>query len=480
MPSPARELRGALEGQMAEKKRKMTRKYFVEPKIGASQEFEQSSPPEKTSPQRYPQRSNVSPSRRADGNSVAEVWAGNKSAELRAALEEQIEEKRRRRQEAIERERIASRELLQRAGISPERKREVSPERLRYAQITPMPSVSQSAASIEAATRNVLPPTWHSHEFLDLTRKEEEEKKRKQAERLRAEELRLDLERQMKEKEALQKKLIADERREYREYELRQQRIRDDMVQNEKRRQEEQARSFQQLQEENKNMRRGKDDGRNSPVSNAAPPSPVPFPVRSDSPVREREQQYATAVVPAPSSAILSPSPQSENDMRQMLSRIHREILQQRQDLMSPSIFTTYPLSNIGRMVSPIALSPIASSPNPDELPNDRQFVHQNNNPLRYTSNTLRAAGAPFSMTGQWNFGDGTGAFGATAADTTFNPVADVLRRNQARLRQLKFARNHDDLLRIFLAQDTPGSIAAATAHLDLPPPSFTQTGGLR
>jgi hypothetical protein len=487
------ELRLALEEQIAERNRKVKgRRYFVEPKIGMSPTPD--TPPTMAaaspSPVRELNYSRVSPQRndryaRADGRRSTEMsnysdHQESKTAELRAALEAQIDMKKRREAELKARARLESRELLARSsdtsvGDVP------SVHVSRYSpQLSDPTTVSVSAAA-------KLPDNWHSHEFLDLAKKDDEERQRKQAERTKAEALRADLERQIKEKEDLRRSQARSQLEAEREYEAKQQRIREAAASNERKRQDDQSKVSQQLAKENLNMAQNRTSptrvrGVDSSMStHLSPPPPAAAANHPSIPASEGVSSLGGGVGGLP--PLATPVDQS-GDVRSILSRIHNELLLQRQDFLSPSIFSAMPSSNVARL----ALGPfqLSSSPVIDgqqqalpfftgggELPADRQLVRKN----PYLSPLRMKQQPTFSMT-DWmspqhpaapNGGGNNPAVPVNDPITGYDHVSETLKRNQQRLRQLRFAKHNDDVLRIFLQQDNP---AAVTGSYDLPPPS--------
>jgi hypothetical protein len=484
------ELRLALEEQIAERNRKVKgRRYFVEPKIGMSPAPD--TPPTMAaaspSPVRELNYSRVSPQRndryaRADGRKSTEMsnysdLQESKTAELRAALEAQIDMKKRREAELKARARLESRELLARSsdtslGDAP------SVHVSRYSpQLSAPTTVSVSAAA-------KLPDNWHSHEFLDLAKKDDEERQRKQAERTKAEALRADLERQIKEKEDLRRSQARLQLEAEREYEAKQQRIREAAASNERKRQDDQSKVSQQLAKENLNMAqnrtspsrvRGVDSSMSTHVS---PPAAAAHPSIPAGEGVMSSLGGGFGGLPPLASPGATPVDQS-GDVRSILSRIHNELLLQRQDFLSPSIFSAMPSSNVARL----ALGPFQLSNSPvidgqqqalpfftgaGELPADRQLVRKN----PYLSPRRMKQQPTFSMTDWMSPQHPAAPNPAVPANepiTGYDHVSETLKRNQQRLRQLRFAKHNDDVLRIFLQQDNP---AAVTGSYDLPPPS--------
>ncbi|CUG94065.1 Hypothetical protein, putative [Bodo saltans] len=490
------DLRIALEDQIAERNRKVKgRKYFVEPKIGSSPTPD--TPPTmyaaSPSPVRELNFSRVSPQRsdryvRADGRRSTEMsnysdLQESKTAELRAALEAQIEMKKRREAELKARARLESRELLAKSNDTA-----VGDVSIPYVpKYSPQTSVP-TAVNVSAAAK--LPENWHSHEFLDLAKKDDDERQRKQTERTKAEALRADLERQIKEKEESRRSQARLQLESEREYEAKQQRIREVAASNERKRQDDLSKVSQQLAQENLSMAQH----RNSPSrvrgvesSMSTHQSPPP-PLRGDN---------STSLVPTTDGGgVVSPlgiggvsglppivfpaAPMMDNggDVRSILSRIHNDLLLQRQDFLSPSIFSAIPASNVARLgLGPFQLS---NSPVIDgqqqalpfftgagELPADRQLVRKNPylSPRKMKPQT-------FSMTDWMSPQLATAdpsAFASEGPITGYDHVSETLKRNQLRLRQLRFAKHNDDVLRLFLQQDNPAAVAG---NYDLPPPS--------
>lgn len=497
------ELRAALEEQIADRNRKLKgRRYFVEPKIGATPTPD--TPPTTASaaspsPARELNFSRVSPERqeryiRADGRRSGELSnysdvQDTKTADLRAALEAQIELKKRRQAEIKERERLASRELLARSS-------EAAPSGLGQ---SPAPYGIRSVpvlaprVDISGGLARSVPDNWHSHEFLDLARKDEEEKQRKHTERMKAEALRADLERQIKEKEDARRSQARSQLETEREYEAKQQRIRETAALNERRRQDEQSKAIQQLAQDNLSMANHRNspsrvrgvDSSLSTYTNESPPPPISAAARGAAIAAPLPLDLAMQPL-----GLAAPTPllDQSGEVRAILTRIHNELLLQRQDFLSPSIFSAIPTSNVARLgLGPFQMS---SSPPvdgmqhplpyfagvPGELPADRQMVRNGARKYPPHLSPTRFKQPTFSMT-DWmspqlpTVDNDAAAGGAHPGEpiTGFDHVSETLKRNQQRLRQLRFAKHNDDVLRIFLQQDNP---AAITGSYDLPPPS--------
>lgn len=483
------DLRVALEEQIAERNRKLKgRRYFVEPKIGssptpyASYQSDAASP----SPIPEPHYSRVSPERsaryvRADGRRSVEFDHERsshdaKTAELRAALEEQIEAKKRREAELKARERLESRELLVRASVmEPLADHPTVPS-----QFSHLPVISSGFMESKAP----LPENWHSHEFLDLAKKDDEERQRKQAERAKAEVLRGELERQIREKEESRRSQARMQLNAEREYEAKQQRIRELAASNERKRQDEASRAQQQLQHDNLVMAQ---QHRNSPsrvrVESSLAHPLASSPARTDhvTDVSSQQQHGVAAPMMGPAQVLGAAAPVDQSgDVRSILSRIHNELLLQRQDLLSPSIFSAIPASNVSRLAmgGPLPTSNAAEGNalpmfgGMGELPADRQMVRKDPLKHHYVSPRVTLKKQPiFSMT-DWMAPQGVDSGASPFASEPvcgYDHVSETLRRNQQRLRQIRFAKHNDDVLRIFLQQDNPSAVAGS---YDLPPPS--------
>lgn len=503
------EYRAVLEYQMAQKDQRRSRKHYVEPKIGAT-------PPPPTPPADdvssfdAPQYSRVSPVRSSSGapggDEARHTTPAKRSMELRAALEEQIELKRQRQQELLQRERLMSRELLHRGAASVSATDVSLVARLVERQPAALHPVSYPVAPSAIDSRASPPPTWNNKEFLDLSKKDEEERLRKQQERLRAEELRNELECQIREKQQAQKERAESEKRAVREYEDRQLRQQEKLVAEERRRAEDNAKRQQMLQEDNlllsKQKQRGAAEASSTSIATQAQgivsKSSVSF-----APVGSQEDtgrvssdlspipwlKHGPDVGPAPAvsfsnSSTAAPTVSSsfgDNELRGILSRIHKELLQQRQDFLSPSIFSAVPLSNVGRLagpsVFPAAVRNAAVSV-AEELPtSDRKFISSNGVSIA----GVRMSKSPqmFSMTEWANAADVSGQrLAGDEGIAPYDPISEALHRNQHRLRQLRFARHNDDVLRIFLNQDSPSSIdnfakiSSAGVDTQIPAPS--------
>ena len=293
--------------------------------------------------------------------------------------------------------------------------------------------------------------------------------------------------------------------------ELEKMRLEKEMAENERRQlQEDRAKQFQRIKDENFHMA----ELRHNDISltpsrrrSHQPPNDASLPPVSPIPLQQEREPYS----PAQRKASLGVEGQesattrfvgagiNNQDVREMLSRIHQELLLQRQDLLSPFIASTYPIANLSVLRQGALQHPSAAphstpggngSPSPaGELPSNQQFVFRSGNqPSTKRHDVADGVESPharhnvppcdslptFSMTSAWAQPLATSSYGTEGLD----PISEALRRNQNRLRQLRFARHHDEILRAFVAQDSAAAIrlmdasGISSTHADLPPPS--------
>ena len=478
------------------------------------------------------------------------VEAARRSADLRTALELQVEEKKRRRQLEKERQLMESRERLAaiagngsgsspQAGVMFNARRSPTRQQMEYLgsgkdNVSParMPPPA-------AAAQHEPPPSWMRSEFLQLGKREEEEKARRQQVQQRNEQLRLALEEQIREKERAKQEAAEHEARSQAEYDAKLRREQEAAARADRGKAEETTRNAASVARENKMLRDMKAEQQQQPPTGLTRKSlavtstrlePSPSTAAPDDggdgdaiPSFLRHEQLAPL---QPTILSLGASPSGRGGrgayelegVREMLNSIQNELRRQRQDLLSPSMFSAIgnqqnvmlpPLINrsaprqliFSPSPSPMtaARSPspsfFANQPQASILPHSNQFVYSTH--LRIpqqlsAGGAVHAGGAPGGDLYNKPMPSSSVTVGHRRSpspaqlplgDMIADPISDVLRRNQHRVKMLRFGHHHEDILRAFLDQDSPAALdgfhrlhASSDLPITAPPLGFERT----
>lgn len=315
-----------------------------------------------------------------------------------------------------------------------------------------------SSSSSHAVVRSAPFPT--PHDFFHLDSKWEEQQRKKEQDRKKAEELRQALEEQIALKNQLLKRRRDAELREARDAEDAFKRRADEEARRRAEHAQQQAKAFADLQEQNRSLAQNHQvaapptittgKAAELPPRELRSPSPSLFPPTADGPLSPLSAD------PIRADTVVSPAPHSTStaDLREVLSRIHTELMQQRQMVMSPSGYS------MGLAVPPPRLPPLSFKPAAppslvpsmrDEMVTDTAFVGRKDDVFSMTS--VQSGMSPPRL----------------PRSNVFE-INACLKKNHDRLQRLQFARNADDVLKVFLSHDAP--LGATRSNFDLQPPS--------